>query len=196
MVLGAESTGTTTLVGDLARRLGAPSVPEFLRGYAEERATAAGSIWDVSWTTDDFDAVAEGQDRSEDAALHAWAADPERGSSRWPSVLLCDTDALATAMWHRRYVGTSAPRFLRRAEARPVSLYVLTSHEGVDFEQDGLRDGEHVREEMTAWFRDALGDQDVPWIEVIGARSQRLEQAVEAIERIVADPQVMRRDVR
>ena len=190
VVLGAESTGTTTLVGDLADRLSAPSVPEFLRQYAHERAAEAGSIWAVTWATEDFDTVADGQDRLEDETRGRWTSDPGRGPSAPVPLLVCDTDALATAIWHRRYVGSPAPRFLRRAKERPVALYVLTPHEGVAFEQDGLRDGEHIREEMTEWFREALRAQDVPWIEVAGTEAERVEQALEAIGRLVPGPVV------
>jgi hypothetical protein len=52
---------------------------------------------------------------------------------------------------------------------------VLTSPSGVLFEQDGLRDGEHVRHDMTQWFRDALADQPAPWIEVVGSPRQRID---------------------
>ena len=190
VALGAESTGTTTLAEQLAERLDAPSVPEFLRHYAEERAAEAGSIWDVTWTTDDFDTVAEGQDRLEAEIVTAWASNADRSSPTpmSPPLVVCDTDALATAIWHRRYVGSPAPRFLRRATERRVTLYLLTSPAGVDFEQDGLRDGEHIREEMTGWFREALHEQGAPWIEVTGSTSERLEQAIEAIGQITSEP--------
>ena len=197
VALGAESTGTTTLAEHLAERLGAPYVPEFLRHYAEERAAAAGSIWDVTWTTDNFDTVAEGQDRLEAEVVSVWAsnADPSSPTPTSP-VVVCDTDALATAIWHRRYVGSPAPRFLRRATEQTVMLYLLTSHEGVAFDQDGLRDGEHIREEMTEWFQEALGEQAVPWIQVTGSTSERLEQAIEAIGRITSGPAVKQRSGR
>lgn len=183
VVVGAESTGTTTLTEDLAERLDAPSVPEFLRTYAEERALEAGSIWDVTWASSDFDEVAEGQDRLEAEVVAASFSDDDRPPPSTGPLLLCDTDALATAIWHLRYVGSPAPRFLRRAAARPPVLYLLTSHEGVGFDQDGLRDGEHLREEMTGWFREALGEQQVPWIEVTGDRRTRVEVALDAISR-------------
>lgn len=62
----------------------------------------------------------------------------------------------------------------------------LTSPEGVDFVQDGLRDGEHLRREMTDWFRETLEDQSVPWLEVAGDRSARVGKARETVERVVA----------
>lgn len=185
VILGAESTGTTTLAEDLAGALGVPWVPEFLRRYAEMRASEAGSIWAVTWTAEDFDRVADGQDALEAEVFSAWVAAENRSPARpTDTPAVCDTDALATALWHRRYLGEAAPRFLRRAAARPAVLYILTSHEGVDFQQDGLRDGEHLRDEMTDWFRVALHDQQVPWIEVTGVASKRLELAMDAADRL------------
>ena len=131
VVVGAESTGTTTLARELADRLSVPWVPEFLRQYAEERAEAAGTIWDVIWTSADFDRVAEGQDRLERDAISDWVSDPDRSRpTARGSLVICDTDALATSLWKRRYLGSPAPRFLEQAAARPPALYLLTSPEG------------------------------------------------------------------
>lgn len=182
VVVGAESTGTTTLAGDLAHRLSVPWVPEFLRHHAEVRASEAGSIWDVAWTMADFDLVADGQDALEGEAVAAWVARPAP-----PPLLICDTDNLATALWCRRYLGSPAPQFLRRAALRPPALYLLTTPEGVDFHQDGLRDGEHLRWEMTDWFRVTLADQPVPWVEVTGDRSTRVAQSLREIDRLTAE---------
>ena len=56
-----------------------PWVPEFLRQYAEERANEAGTIWDVVWTSADFDRVAQGQDELEHAVISALLSDPDPG---------------------------------------------------------------------------------------------------------------------
>lgn len=174
VLLGAESTGTTTLTGALARHLGVPHTYEYLRDVcARKAAENGGSFFDVVWTTEDFDEVADGQDALEDAVV--------AGHGGAPSCVVCDTDALATALWHRRYLGDAPDRFTRRAAAARPLLYVLTSPEGVAFEQDGWRDGEHVRTDMHGWFREALAAQPVPWIEVVGPPEERLGQVVEAL---------------
>jgi HTH-type transcriptional repressor of NAD biosynthesis genes len=72
-----------------------------------------------------------------------------------------------------------------RAAARWPDLYLLTDHAGVPFEQDGLRDGEHVREWMTGRFRVALAGAPVPVVELTGPHEQRLALAVEACERLL-----------
>jgi len=174
VLLGAESTGTTSLTGSLADHLGVPSTHEFLRDVCERKSAAnGGSFFDVVWATEDFDEVADGQDALENAVV---AAHPDT-----PEILACDTDALATALWHRRYLGDAPDRFVARAAAGRPLLYVLTSPEGVAFEQDGWRDGEHVRADMHGWFQQALEAQGVPWIEVVGSPEERLALVLDAL---------------
>jgi len=167
VVLGSESTGSTTLAQDLSDRLGVAWVPEYLRAYADEKAAEAGSIWDITWTAADFDTVAAGQAALEAEAV---AASRERGDP----LVVCDNDVLAVAVWHLRYLGEEAPALAARAV--PPALYVLTTPDGVPFVQDGLRDGEHVRGPMTDWFREALAGQPAPWIEAVSDRRERVEQ--------------------
>lgn len=177
VVLGAESSGTTTLAQDLGERLGAAVVPEYGREFSARRAVECGSIWDVTWSPEDFTHIAAEQERLEKTTLERWANVPDGcgATDRGGPFLMCDTDTLATAVWHRRYLGDRAPALLKRSRARPPLLYVLTSPRGVAFHQDGLRDGEAIREAMTEWFREALAGQRAPWIEVGGGRERRVE---------------------
>lgn len=176
VVVGAESTGTTTLARDLGARLGFGVVPEYGRTFSAARAAACGSIFDVVWSPADFLHVARHQERLEHETLHDWSTE---SSTPGPlelgaPLLVCDTDVLATAVWHRRYIGHPAPALLDQAAARPPLLYVLTSPKGVGFHQDGLRDGEALRDAMTGWFREALESQASPSIEVTGTRTERV----------------------
>lgn len=175
VVVGAESTGTTSLTLDLASHLGVDPVLEFGRAHTEVLADRFGTIWDVEWTSSDFAVIADGQEEAEARALAALVDDGGRFGEQGPW-LVCDTDLLATAVWHERYLGSSAPDLIERAlRARcGPTLYVLTLPDGVDFEQDGLRDGEHLRHTMTERFREVLADQDVPWLEVAGDPAARL----------------------
>src|SRR5690606_15878152 len=105
VVVGAESTGTTTLARALAahyaRRGGVWAatrwVPEYGRTFTEEKLAAARretgdpSLWldGLEWESADFTRIAEHHAALEDAAARS-------GSP----LLVCDTDALATAVWH------------------------------------------------------------------------------------------------
>lgn len=166
-VLGAESTGTTTLAQDLAEHYGCPWVPEYGRTFCEQRLSGTAAI---DWTSDDFVHIARRQQAEEDAAA--------RHGGR---LLICDTDALATSIWHERYLGTPSPDVHHLATGRRYALYILTSDD-IPFVQDGTRDGEHLRGWMTTRFRQVLAKRPEPWIEVTGSRTERVTTAVRRID--------------
>jgi NadR type nicotinamide-nucleotide adenylyltransferase len=172
-VLGAESTGTTTLAQDLADHYGCRRVAEYGRTFCEQRLSETSMI---DWASDDFVHIARRQQADEDAAA--------RYGGR---LLICDTDALATSVWHERYLGAPSPAVQRLAAGRSYALYVLTSDD-IPFVQDGTRDGEHLRGWMTARFRQVLGERPEPWIEVTGSRAERLTAAVRRIDALLTDP--------
>lgn len=157
-VLGAESTGTTTLARALAEHFKTTWVEEYGREHSVRKQQAG----DEAWTTAEFVHIAGEQARREDAAA--------RLANR---VLLCDTNAFATVLWHRRYVGGPGEEVAMIARQGRCDLYLLTGDE-IPFVQDGLRDGEHVRHDMHRWFEDALAAQTVPWHVVRGSEEARL----------------------
>ncbi|MDL5351461.1 AAA family ATPase [Microbacterium sp. zg-YB36] len=171
VVLGAESTGSTTLAAALAAELGTHWVPEYGR---EHSITRAGGLT-APWRSDEFDVIVDRQVALEDAALRQTPA----------PVLVCDTDVLATTLWHERYVGQRAARIHDRAAEHRPALYVLTGDE-IPFVQDGTRDGEHIRSRMQERFRAVLEDQPVPWLEVRGDVATRVQAALPAVHDAVA----------
>ncbi len=172
-VLGAESTGTTTLARDLAEHYGCHWVPEYGRAYCEEQA-ASGTA--TGWRTEEFEHIARRQLADEDAAARLGGR-----------LLICDTDALATSVWHERYLNAPSPAVRVLAAGRRYALYVLTSDD-IPFVQDGTRDGEHIRGWMTGRFREVLAQRTEPWIEVRGGRAERLAAATSRIDELLAAP--------
>ena len=227
VVLGAESTGTTTIARLLAahyrQRGGAwsrtPCVDEFGRDYTitkwdAARAAARGlgkpepALDEITWTREDFDIVAREQTRRENAAAE---------SSGSP-LIVCDTDAFATSVWERRYLaasdsaadysaadhsaadhsaasdsaadhsacGTGGARGLQpwaTTELPFHDLYLLTSHEGVPWHDDGLREGDlAIRAAMTGWFTTALTDRGHSWALLTGTPRERLRLAIRATD--------------
>ena len=171
VVVGAESTGTTTLASALASQFGTDWVPEYGREWTDLRPGGPAA----AWMSSEFDLIAREQARAEDAA-----------AERVPvPLLVCDTDALTTALFHERYVGSASPTVEAIAASRVPDLYVLTGDE-IPFVQDGQRDGEHIRHAMAAQFRRRLADQPAPWVEVRGSRAERLADAGSAVEALLA----------
>jgi len=163
VVLGVESSGTTTLATALAERLRTVCVPEVGRAWWEARRHLA-----APWTEADFLAIARSQAALED--------DLARLANR---VLICDTDPLATTVWHRRYLGCRSASLEAVAATRTADLHLLTAPD-FPFVQDGTReDGPH-RAEMHGWFKDALAGR--PYLELTGSPRARLAAALAAIE--------------
>jgi NadR type nicotinamide-nucleotide adenylyltransferase len=169
-VLGAESTGTTTLSRALAAELDTTWVPEYGREYSARKVARGES----TWRSDEFTHIAAEQTRREDEAA--------RAANR---VVVADTNAFATRLWHRRYLGGESAEVRAIAEAGRCDLYLLTGDE-VPFVQDGLRDGEHIRHEMHTWFVEALEAEPTPWKLLRGSHEARLEEALEAVSSLFA----------
>jgi NadR type nicotinamide-nucleotide adenylyltransferase len=165
-ILGAESTGTTTLAQALAGHFQTNWVEEYGREYSIKKQTGHDGVWQ----TPEFIHIATEQSRREDLA----AGDSNR-------LLICDTNAFATTLWHRRYVGGNNPEVEAIARRGRCDLYLLTGDE-IPFVQDGLRDGENIRHEMHAWFEQALAGQSVPWHLLRGTLATRLSDAIGLVE--------------
>lgn len=183
VVVGAESTGTTTLSRALADHYRAEWVAEEGRGHTEDKFAAATALAggvpprldDLVWTVGDFVDVARRQSEEED-----------RAARRSGPLLVCDNDAWAATVWCERYLGAAHPDVDAAATGRAPALYLLTDHTGVPFEQDGWRDGEHRREWMTGRFEELLAGCGMPWVKITGDRDQRLRQAVTACDDLLA----------
>ncbi|WP_433048582.1 AAA family ATPase [Dactylosporangium sp. CS-033363] len=184
VVVGAESSGTTTLARALAAHLrlrggvfaSTTWVEEYGRMLTSLKMGAlppGRTMEDLVWTREDFVTVTREQNAAEDSAARSGGP-----------ILLCDTDSFATSIWEERYLGNTSPA-VRDAARRPA-LYLLTSHEDVPFEDDGMRDGEHLRAWMTGRFRDELAARGVPWIELTGPYRTRLTRAVQALDDLLA----------
>lgn len=196
IVVGAESTGTTTLslaLADYWRRQGPPHhetrwIGEYGRAFtveklAQTRAMAqlerkpTPGMKELVWTTDEFVHIAKVQTAMEDEAARLGGP-----------LLICDTDALATEIWHERYLGSEAPAVFDIADSRLPALYIVTDHEGVPFEQDGVRDGEHIRAWMTGRFMEVLKARGLNHMLVTGPPMVRLEKAILATVALFARP--------
>lgn len=72
------------------------------------------------------------------------------------------------------------------AEQGRGDLYLLTHHDGVPFEQDGIRDGEAIRAWMTQRFIERMRETGRPYLVLDGSREQRLAQAAAAVRELRA----------
>lgn len=166
-VIGVESSGTTTLAQALAQHYETVWVPEYGRWYWEGRRYTLNA---EQWNTYEFVQIAKGQ--------ASWEDDLAMRANR---LLICDTDPLATHVWHRRYIGTYSKAVEWIADHRHYDLYILTAPDFA-FVQDGTREGEYIRLEMHQWLLDVLDQKHKQYITVKGSHEQRMAEAIAAID--------------
>jgi NadR type nicotinamide-nucleotide adenylyltransferase len=172
-VVGAESTGKSTLAAALASALGAALVPEGAREYLLARGGVC--------LPADLPAIAEAQAASEEAAA--------RSADR---VIVCDTDPLTTALWSERYFGAVDPAVGRLADAARYDLTLLCEND-LPWVPDGLRDSPGRR----GWFRERfareLGERGRTWRSIAGTGGRRRDAALEAVAPLAAALSAARR---
>lgn len=165
-LLGAESTGKTTLSQALAQRLRAQGhrvevVPEVLRQWCEREGRTPRPEEQLP--------IAQAQERGVDEA--AARAD----------IVIADTTALMTAIYSAMLFDDGELYQFALARQRTYDLTLLT---GLDLPwvADGLqRDGPHVREPVDALVRAGLERAGVGWRVVYGKGDRRTLNALEAV---------------
>lgn len=172
VLLGASSTGTTTLAHDLAQRYGVPWVPEYGRTWVRTRPGG----FAPSWHTSELELLAHAQARAEDEAARR---------TPWP-LLFCDTDVLGIGVWHRRYVGGRSERLDAFAAQRVPALYLLTAPDATPGPRDGRLADDASRRAAHEEFRAALDAQPAPWVELTGDREERLARATAEVDALLA----------
>ncbi len=172
-VLGVESSGTTTLAQALAESYQTVWVPEYGRWYWEGRRHTPNA---QQWDSYEFINIARGQISWEDDL-----------ATRANQLVVCDTDPLATHVWHRRYLGFYHPALEEIIASRQYDLYILTEPD-FTFVQDGTRESESRRYLMHQWFREVLQKREQHFIRVAGTHEQRLEKAKNQIDSLLVFP--------
>ncbi len=161
-IVGAESSGKTTLARALAKHFNTAWVPEFGRLYSEGKFAAK---YSNVWQSQEFSFIADEQNRLEDALA--------RSANKF---LFADTNALATAIWHERYMGGTSKEVEQFSVGRAYDMYFLLKPD-IPFVDDGLRDGEHIRGWMYERFIETLEAKKIPYAVLGGSADERVDQA-------------------
>jgi HTH-type transcriptional repressor of NAD biosynthesis genes len=170
VIVGAESTGTTSTALQLAEHYRTLWVPEYGRDYTEARRALGAK---GAWRSDEFVHIALIQQRNEDEyAKHAHR------------VLFCDTDALATCVWHERYMYSWSKEVEAIADKRRYDLYIVTQPD-IPFVQDRIRDSAHLRDWMTTRFIEEIEKRKVPHILLAGTMEERMKMAIERVDKLL-----------
>lgn len=166
-IVGPESTGKSVLARRVAEHFHTVYVSEYARGCID----AYGGNVEPGM----FELFVRGQAASE-AAL-------ARQANR---LLVCDTDAFTTALYHELYVGGCPGWIVDEADRRTYDLYLLTRPD-TPYTPDPQRQHPDRREWFFERFRRWLEERGRRYVVIEGGWEERFAQACGAIEPLLSD---------
>jgi nicotinamide riboside kinase len=170
-VLGAESTGKTTLAAEIgaalaARGLRVAVVGEALREFC--------------------DANARTPRRDEQAAIAALQSERIEAAAASAGIVVADTSALMIAVYSDLVFADRSLYANAILAQRRCDLTLVTALD-LPWRADGLqRDGAHVRAPVDALLRAALADASIAFTTISGVGECRVEAALRAIDDALA----------
>lgn len=157
-ILGAESTGKTTLAESLARHFGTVWVPEYAREYMSKNPG--------DYSIDDIVSISKEQLRMENELAQK--------ASR---LLFTDTEFIIAKVWCEDVFGT-CPRWIEeQVQLHRYDLYLLTAND-LPWVPDPLRVNGHRRDFLFEWYKRELEKQRLPFEIISGKNDARLQQAI------------------
>ena len=167
-LIGAESTGKTTLAQALAAHFNCPWVPEYLREFCESRNRTP--------TRGEQLLILETQVIHESVAL-------EYARTANAPYVFCDTAPLLTAIYSAFVFGDQSP-FPRARELQTRYALTLALAPDIAWVADEQRDGAHVRQPITTLIANELVALNVPTATINGHGRARFASALKAISAV------------
>jgi NadR type nicotinamide-nucleotide adenylyltransferase len=165
VIIGPESTGKSTLCGQLAEHYHTEWVPEYARTYLLEIRRP--------YTYEDLLIIARGQLELEDRII---------SSLKNPTVFI-DTDMYVMKVWCEYVFGKCHPFILDQIVKRKYDAYLLCNTD-LPWVADELREYPDLesRERLFHMYRDLMVNQAAPWFEIRGNDDERFRNAVSFVE--------------
>jgi nicotinamide riboside kinase len=167
-VYGPESTGKTTLTKQLATHFNTVWAPEFARDYLQEKWNTKQEIC----VAEDLLPIAIGQMQFENEALQ-----------KANKYLFADTCLMITKVFSEIHYGFCDAKLDKAARKHKYDLFFLTDVD-VPWEQDDLRDAPNDRGATLEKFKQALIDNNKPFIILSGNAEMRFQKAIAIIEEL------------
>ena len=175
-ILGAESTGKTTLCQDLVRHcrqdlhINAKWVVEYTRPYAEAKFDRGEGI--IDWG--DLLPIAIGQMQAENEAC-------KMVSEQGGGLVFCDTSLFEIMVYSYLYFDACPTPIEQAVEQLYYDLIVLTGL-SVPWQADNVRESPHGREATDASFVEALSLHNLDYVRIDGGRKERVQRITELLK--------------
>lgn len=163
VVIGAESSGKTTLAQVLAQRFSTRWVKEYARGYVEN----LGRRYDYA----DVEHVAR---------VQQW----EFADVRADELVFFDTDLIITKVWFEVGFKQLPDWFEAALKAQGVDLYLFVQPD-LPWVPDGVRENGSIRWELYGRYLEEVKKLGTPYVEISGAGQKREEKAFAVVENFI-----------
>ena len=194
VIIGPESTGKSTLCEQLAAHYNTLWCPEYARAYLLQHGT--------NYSYDDLLTIAKGQLALENEytekvkSKKAKEQDPLQINTNSPftthhspltthlSPLFIDTDMYGMKVWCEFVFGNCHRCILDQIVERKYDLYLLCNVD-LPWVKDELREypDPETRRKLYHHYKELLINQPVPWVDISGGYEERLQKAIDAINK-------------
>ncbi len=173
VIIGPESTGKSTLCKKLATHYNTACVDEYAREYLLKNGK--------DYTFENLLDIAKGQIAGEELAVQQLPT-----INHQPSTIFIDTDMYVMKVWCEFVFERCHHWILNRIAERKYDLYLLCNVD-VPWVKDELREYPDLvnRQKLYCHYKDILINQNVPWIDISGGYEERLEKAINAVNKLL-----------
>ncbi|MEO6541252.1 MAG: AAA family ATPase [Ferruginibacter sp.] len=175
VIIGPESTGKSSLCEQLAEHYHTIWVKEYAREYLLNKGTV--------YSFEDLLDIAKGQIETEEKGIEDLCAKNSKFKIQ-NSKLFIDTNMYVMKVWCEFVFDKCHHWILNRIAERKYDLYLLCNID-LPWIKDELREYPDLvsRQKLYNHYKDILVNQNVPWVDISGNYEERLEKAVEAVEK-------------
>jgi NadR type nicotinamide-nucleotide adenylyltransferase len=178
VIIGPESTGKSTLSEQLAAHYKTIWVKEYAREYLLKHGT--------DYTFENLLDIAKGQINIEEEALTNLSTVNFQPSTFNLQPLFIDTDMYVMKVWCEFVFEKCHHWILNRIVERKYDLYLLCNID-LPWVKDELREYPDLesREKLYHFYKDAMINQPVPWVDISGTYEERLNNAIAAVDKYI-----------
>jgi len=182
VIIGPESSGKTTLGTKLAAHYKTSFVNEYARDYLLKNGT--------KYTFENLLDVAKGQIEKEDFVLQSSMVDVQQSinEEKNSQLVFIDTDMHVMKVWCEFVFDKCHHWILNTIAERKYDLYLLCNID-LPWVKDELREYPNLvtREKIYHHYKDIMINQHVPWVDINGSYEERLQKAMDAVNKIMQD---------
>jgi NadR type nicotinamide-nucleotide adenylyltransferase len=178
VIIGPESTGKSTLCKQLAAHYNTMWIEEYAREYLLKNG--------IAYSYENLLDISKGQVGKEELGIRNWEATNDKPPTTNLQPIFIDTDMHVMKVWCEFVFEKCHHWILNRIVERKYDLYLCCNID-LPWVKDELREYPNLvsRQKLYCHYKDILINQNVPWIDISGNYEERLEKAINAVNKLL-----------